>query len=502
MRRVSIVFLIIFTLSLGVSLGLLSCGGEDGSNSSASLKEKARIVGTVEELLMSSVPGMNQSLIADFKDIFSFVMPANAQEGELCGIIVKALQNGEVVAETETNCDGEFELNELEEGVITLIFENDFFMDSTEINVFAGGTLDIKVSLDNDEMTEVSINEINVTTGPVVCEDGVVNIGNNDINNLNVIGNGGSCVDIVGSCDVSIIAQNINLKECNVCINANNGAFVAVSAADKFDCNADEIGVNSNNESDVVISGEKCTIESGEFQIVEEEGGFVDTENCGDVDLEGPDGEDGEGNDGGEEEGEESDDGGEEEGEEGDDDDIPGNKNPVCEYDCSGNNCELFCTDGISEDCVSSCNNSDNISFCIQECAGIECGNGICEEICLVEGEPVCEVHEEEVCELVCEGECEEVCVEYRKEEVLNGACFEGCLLGECGGLEGEEREICFGELEGPCAQECTELVETDDCIEFDVIGCECDEVCEVVEEEVCEGVCLEFGLSCRFECE
>jgi len=496
MRRGSIVFLIIFTVSLGVSLGLLSCGGEDGTDSS-SIKETARIVGTVEELLMSSLPGKNQSLLADVKTIFSFVLPANAQDGELCGIIVKAIQNGVVVAETETNCDGAFELNELEEGPTTLVFENDFFSDSTDINVPAGGTLDIKVSLDDDEMTEVSINEINITTGPVVCEDGVLNVGNNDINKLDIIGNGGSCVNIVGSCDVNIIAQNINLKECNVCINANNGAFVAVSAADKFDCNADEIGINSNNDSDVIISGEKCTIESGEFQIVEEEGGLVDTENCGDVDLEGPDGEDGEGSDGGEE-GE-----GTDGGEEGDDDDDnPSNNKPVCEYDCSGNNCELFCTDGVSEDCVSSCNNSDNISFCIQECAGIECGNGICQEICLREGEPVCEVHEEEVCELVCEGECEEECVKYRKEEVLNGDCFEGCLLGECGGLEGEEREICFGEIEGLCAQECTVLVETDDCIEFEEVGCECDEVCEIEVVEICEEVCQEFGVSCRFECE
>jgi len=152
MHRVSIVFLIIFT----VSLGLLSCGGEDGSDSSASIKETARIVGTVEELLMSSLPEKNQSLLADVKEMFLFVMPANAQDGELCGIIVKAIQNGEVVATGETNCDGKFELNELDEGPTTLVFENDFFSDSLVLDVPAGGTLEIKVSLDDDEMTEVS----------------------------------------------------------------------------------------------------------------------------------------------------------------------------------------------------------------------------------------------------------------------------------------------------------------------------------------------------------
>lgn len=490
MRRVSIVFLIIFTVSLGVSFGLLSCGGEDGTDSS-SIKDTARIVGTVEELLMSSLPEENQSLLAEVKEMFSFVMQANAQDGELCGILVKAIQNGEVVATAETNCDGKFELNELDEGPTTLVFENDLFSDSLDLNVPAGGTLDIKVSLDDNEMTEVSINEINITTGPVVCEDGVLNVGNNDINKLDIIGNGGSCVDIVGSCDVSIVAQNINLKECNVCINALNGAFVSVAAAEKFDCNADVIGVNSNGGSDVIISGDKCTIESGEVQIVEEEGGLVDTENCTDVNLEGPGGENGEGGEGSEG------------GEEGNNDDNnPGNKNPVCEYECSGSSCGLFCTDGISDDCVSSCQNSDNISLCVQECAGIECGNGICEEICVREGEPVCEIHEDEVCELVCDGVCEEVCVKYRKEEVLNPECFNGCINSGCAELEGEALEICLGELEGLCAQECTELVETDDCLEFEVVGCECDEVCEVEVVEICEGVCIEQGISCRFECE
>ncbi len=493
MHRLSIVFLVIFT----VSVGLLSCGGEDGTDSSSTaLNESSRIVGTVEELLMSSAPENNQTLLADIKDLLAIVVSANAQDGDLCGILVKVIQNGEEVATTETNCDGEFEVNEIAQGPTVLIFENDFFSDTLELNVPANGTVDLKVSLDDNEGTNVSINEINITTGPVVCEDGVLNVGNGDINELNIIGNGGSCVNIVGSCDVSILAQNINLKECNVCINASNGAFVSVTASEDFDCNADEVGINSTGDSDVVVSGDNCTIESGESQIVEDEGGVVDTENCEEVELEGPDeeGDDGEG-DGGE---------GGDDGEEGDDDDDNNNNNdnPVCEYDCSSSNCELFCNDGIPADCKESCNNADNISLCIQECTGIECGRPICHEICIEEGAPVCEVDEKEVCEEVCEGECEEECVEFRKEEVLDGECFEGCLLSECGELEGEQREICFDELEGPCGSECTELVETDDCIEFEVVGCECDEVCEVVEVEECFEVCEEEGISCRFECE
>jgi len=491
MHRVSIVLLVILT----VSIGLLSCGGEDSSDSSSAIKETSRIVGTVEELLMSSVPEKNQSLLADVKDLFSVVVTANAQDGELCGIVVKAIQNGEVVATGETNCDGIFELNDVPEGSTTLMFETDLFTNSVIINVPAGGTLDIKVSLDGDENTEVTVNEINITTGPVICEDGVLNIGNDDINELNIIGNGGSCVDIPGSCDVSIIAQNVNLKECNVCISASNGAFVSVTATEEFDCNADEIGINSNGDSDVIISGDKCTIESGEFQIVEEEGGVVDTENCEDVELEGPDGEG--------EEGQGDDGEGGNDGDEGDDDDDgPGNNNLVCEYDCSGDTCELFCTNGIPGECASSCGNSDNISLCVQECADLECGNAICHEICVDEGEPVCEIVEDEVCEEVCEGECEEECVEFRKEEVLNFDCFEECINSECEGLEGGPREICVGEHEALCADECTVLEETDDCIEFEVVGCECDEVCEVVEVEECDEVCEEEGISCRFECE
>ena len=490
MYRLSIVFFVVFA----VTAALFACGGDDSSDSSSAVKENARIIGTVEELLMTKVPEKNQSIFADIKNMLSVVVSANAQDGELCGISVKAFQNGVEVAAGETNCDGIFELNEVPEGPTELVFENELFSDSGFIDVPAGGTLNIKVSLDGDEETEVSINEINVTTGPVECEDGFLNIGNDDVNELNIIGNGDSCVDIIGSCDVSISAQNINLKECNVCINADNGAFVTVNAVDKFDCNADETGINSSGESDVIISGEKCTIESGEFQIVEDDGSDVNTDDCGEVDLEGPEGE------GGDDEGEGEGDG---EGQEGDDDDDnEENGNQVCEFDCSNGNCEIFCTEGVPGDCKEICASSDNISGCIQECAGIECGEAICEEVCVNEGEPVCEIVEEEVCEEVCEGECEEECVEFRKEELLNNDCFEGCLGSECAGLEGEALEICLGEHEGLCAEECTELVETDDCIEFEVVGCECDEVCEIVEEEVCEGTCEEFGLSCRFECE
>ncbi len=484
MYRLSFLFIFIFS----VSIVLFSCGGDDSSDSSASLKETARIVGTVEELLMTSAQEKNPSILADLKELFSFVTSANAQDGELCGIEVTALQNGVVVASGETNCDGIFVLNDVPEGPTTIVFENDLFSDSGFVDVPAGGTLNIKVSLDGDEETEVTINEIKVTTGPVECEDGALTIGNDDINELNIIGNGGNCVDIIGSCDVSLIAQNINLKECNVCINADNGAFVSVSASDDFDCNADEVGINSSGDSDVIISGEKCTIESGEFQIVENEGGDVNTEECEDVDLEGP------------EEGEDEEENGGDGGEEGDEN--PGNDNAVCEFDCTNGTCEVFCTDGIPGDCVDICGNSDNVSSCIQECAGVECGEAICDEVCVNEGAPVCEIVEEEVCEEVCEGECEEECIEFRKEEELNFECFEGCLNGECAGLEGDQRDICLGEHEALCADECTVLVETDDCIEFEVVGCECDEVCEVVEEQVCEETCEEFGLSCRFECE
>ena len=44
--------------------------------------------------------------------------------------------------------------------------------------------------------------------------------------------------------------------------------------------------------------------------------------------------------------------------------------------------------------------------------------------------------------------------------------------------------------------------METDDCKEFEVVGCECDEVCEVEETEVCDEECIEEGIACRFECE
>jgi len=480
MHRLSIVFLLIFS----VSFVFLSCGGDDGSTSSSgTVKDSAMIVGNVEEEFLASNFKNHKSFTVEIKKLFTLVQVANAQDGELCGILVKAIQNGEVIATAETNCEGEFELNEIPQGLTTLMFETDLFTKSVVIDVPAGGTVEIKVSLDGDEDTEVSINEINITTGPVTCEDGAVNLGSEDIHELTIVGNGGNCVSVEGSCDISIIAENVNLSQCNVCINAVNGAFVTVTALNNFDCNAEGVGINSSGNSDVVVSGENCNIESGDFHIVEGEGSDVNTENCEEITLEVKDDDNGDADD-------------------GDGDNDGGNNNFVCEYDCSGNNCELFCTDLIPGDCVDICQNSDNISDCVQDCADLECGSPVCNEICIQATVPVCEVVEEEVCEEVCEGECEEECIEFRKEEVLNADCFENCLNGECEGLEGEAREICIGQHEAICADVCTDLVETDDCLEFEVVGCECDEVCEVHEVEVCEEVCQEEGISCRFECD
>jgi len=485
MHRLSIVFLLIFS----VSFVFLSCGGDDGSNSSSgTVKDSARIVGTVEDLVIASNLKNHKSFTVEIKKLFSLVQVANAQDGELCGILVKAFQNEKVIATAETNCEGEFELIEIPQGLTTLMFETDLFTKSVVIDVPAGGTVEIKVSLDGDEETEVSINEINITTGPVTCEDGAVILGSDDIQELTIVGNGGNCVNVEGSCDISIIAENVNLSQCNVCINAVNGAFVTVTAANNFDCNAERVGINSSGNSDVVLSGEKCNIESGDFQIVEGEGGDVNTENCEEIALEDKEGGNGDAGDG---EGDGDDNG----------DNDGGNKNLVCEYDCAGNNCELFCTDSIPGDCVDICQNSDNLSNCVQDCADLECGRPICHEICIHAGEPECVIVENEVCEEVCEGECEEVCIKFRKEEVLNADCFENCLIGECEGLDGEERAACIDGHEPICA-DCTDLVETDDCLEFEVVGCECDEVCEIKVFEVCEEVCQEEGISCRFECD
>ena len=487
---------LVFLLMVALSVGLLNCGGgsDGGSGSSGALKDTSRIVGTVEELILASNKSAEQSIALQIKNYLIFINDARAAGEELCGIVVKAIQDGEVVADAVTDCEGNFELVELLPGLTTLMFQTDLFNDTIEMIIPAGGIVTMKVSLDDDEETDVTVNEINIITGPVSCAEGTVNLGSDDINQLTIAGNGNNCVSAEGSCNVNILGENVNLNGCNICVAAGDNAAVLISANGAINCSSESDGVNTGGGSTVDLEAEECNVESQGTPIVEEGDSVVNTEGCGEIDLEDLPGGDGEEGGDTEEGGEGEEGGGGEEG--GEDED-----HFACEYDCIANECDLFCTDSIPDECVNFCSASGNFSDCIADCADLACGNPVCQEVCFEDQEPVCEIIIEEECDEVCEGECEEVCVEFRKEEVLNFDCFEECINGECEGLEGGAREECVSEHEALCAGECTELVETDDCLEFEVVGCECEEVCEEVEVEVCEGECIE-GLSCRFECE
>ncbi|NIP30704.1 MAG: hypothetical protein GTO02_12910, partial [Candidatus Dadabacteria bacterium] len=226
----------------------------------------------------------------------------------------------------------------------------------------------------------------------------------------------------------------------------------------EFECDVEgENGIEAGDESEVNIDAETCSIEG---DIVENQKN-VNTGECEEVNTE-------------------------EENNEQENNDV--NEFAVCEFECGSEGCALFC-DGISNDCKSQCTNAPNISACIQECSGLECGEKKCHEFCLDETLK-CDVKEE----------CDEVCV-----SDLICESTDICLEKEC--LEFSPCElVCEGEGEN---EECHEVC-SDDCLVFGEClkfkeECHCPEenfelVCE--EFEVCEEECTEFGLACRFECE
>ena len=480
MKESKISFLLVFCLIIT----LLSCGGSgsDGGFSSGggdfigTVKENGTIEGTVQEIVVSKAVEEPTSFWTKYFFIPSIIKYAFAEGGELCEIPVTAVQEGVIVASTVTNCEGKFVLLEIPPGLTEIIIGE---MGRAEVEVPEGGKVVVKVSINMENPDSLTIDEINVVQGPVECEGGTLTVGGDEINDLTIIGEGGDCVVVHGNCDVEIVADNVNLEDCNMCVNADGSSLVVINAQDgELGCDSKN-GIVAEEESEVVLISETCTVEGPGEPIVKGDFAKVNTEGCEEIEIV----------------------------------ENGGNDKLVCEFDCVGDDCNLFCNDNVPLECVELCGNSTNTSACLADCAGAECGEEVCEEGCVekeveclrteeecVEGVSVC-TREEEVCEQVCvsgseciRSECvefEEFCV--REEEVCN------CVKSGCTKFE----EVC------ECAEfGCTQFgEEVCDCVEFGCtkfeLVCEgegenkvCDEVCveEGCVKEVCEPTCVEEG--------
>lgn len=543
-------FSILVSMFLLFSFFIISCGGGSSGVStggSSSANELGRVEGNITSLNVK-LPTQQKTFISHIKSLVNFIQPAIAQDSEFCGIVVMVVRGGEVIATTETNCDGTFVLDDVAPGEALLMFEIGGENNSVPISIPSGGTVQITVSIEDEG---VEVDKLNVISGSINCVDETINIGGNGVDEIIIEGEGQNCINAEGICEVNLFAHDIELKGCNFCVRTTDESSVLIVAdGGDFKCNSVDDGINTNGDSSVDLEAgkridissegedgidasggsqvnldsESCDIRARQNPILEDTEKNVNTDGCGEITL-----EDTEEND---------------EMEEDEGDEEPGEG--VCEFDCIGDECELFCNDEIPADCVDSCSNVANFSLCIQDCAGIECGDADCDELC-AEEDRECEF--KEVCEEVCDGEpiCDEVCVEREcaefaceeicvERECIEFACDEICVERECLEFrceeicdgEGENRvceEVCgddcieFGEcirFEEECGDDCIEFGECirfeeecgDDCVEFGECirfeeECECkSEVIECEQVEVCEEICVEEALGCRFECE
>ena len=455
----------------------VSCGGGGGSSDSSGSSglENGKIEGSIVEIVVKA-PSNKQIFFANLKETFTVIKKAHAQEGEFCGIEVTVVRGDDVIAITETECDGTFILENIEPGEALLTFKIGDFITSTPVNIPSGGTIEIKVKID-EELVEVE--ELNIISGPINCDEGIFAIGDDEIviDELIIEGDGESCIVSEGSCEINLIAEDIELKGCDFCIKAKDQSTVLIVADSEFECDGEgDNGIEAGDDSEVDIDAETCSIDGEIVENVKN----VNTDKCDDLIM-----EDDENNE-------------EEENEEGQEEENNDEKDfAVCEQDCIGDSCQLFCN-GISGECKEQCQGAANISACLEDCSGLACGEPSCDEFC---------AEKVEICpdpEILLE-ECDEICL---TEVICEDVCEpENCPLDKC--LEKECvvfpncEEICDGaENVEACLEECG-----DECLEYECIvpkqECHClNEEFEIVCEEECDEECVQFGISCRLECE
>ena len=87
-------------LTLAASISLLSCGGGGGGGGGGQM---STIRGNVADVMAMIPMGEKSSMLAQLKDLLSFLKTANAQSSEVEGITVTAQQGGMTI-DTDVTC--------------------------------------------------------------------------------------------------------------------------------------------------------------------------------------------------------------------------------------------------------------------------------------------------------------------------------------------------------------------------------------------------------------
>ena len=280
---------------LSATVGLLcatmlvaaGCGGGGGGGHGSGVTANATVRGHVAAVNGASTASVEGG--------------ASADTVSCTGIIVRAVRDGEEVAETTTTASCDFDLP-VPGGEVTLVFVVDGFTVTTTITVPPGSVLVIVVIL---EPGGVVINDREVH-GTIDCEHDDIHVDDRGAA-LVIDGEGGDCIRAAGHCTVTIDADTIALRHCASCIRVAGGADVQLTTTvGDLTCDADEDGVDANGNASVrlgvaggiaIVAGEDgidaagtpdvvvdavglCTIDGGENAINPSGAATVDVGAC------------------------------------------------------------------------------------------------------------------------------------------------------------------------------------------------------------------------------
>jgi hypothetical protein len=300
------------TLVLIFSFLLLSLYGCEVDNRDQGGRGQTLIVGTIIVVGPGAMnaPSLKKPSILDrIKNFLTITKDSIAQLGE--SVLVEVFQNGSLVDSTTTDDLGAYSVQVPGGGEYTIVVS--LLPPATEtasidINVTPASAVDLDLSFITDvDPPTLQIDNFDITSPVIQTSNNELFLFNEPNADLTVDGEGENCIGASGDSNVDIAVSDLTLDNCDegvhtegsaevnleadatptLTINANtdgihtaNDSFVGLTGVDIF-VTADNNGILSENDSEVVVdpSGD-CVIDGGVQAVDERDGSSVDTDDC------------------------------------------------------------------------------------------------------------------------------------------------------------------------------------------------------------------------------
>lgn len=249
--------------SFFVCILLVSCG----SGSGGSAEGTVTVQGNVSSENSGGSAINNSSFQDKLKALLSFTQDAYAQQ-ILAGIQVQAFENGNLVAQDNTNANGEFTLVDVPcNQPLTLVFThqgNSVTLQGVTAPCVPGqetGVIGMLVTLNfGEESGDVEIVD-SIENALISCTSGTEIIEEDE---FFLDGEGGPCIITAGNCTLDISSSVVIMTGCRTCIDTRGTSSVIVNAS-QFECVADRDGIRAvgNSLVDMLVVPEDAEEENG-----------------------------------------------------------------------------------------------------------------------------------------------------------------------------------------------------------------------------------------------